>query len=309
MVEARELKIGRTMKRTHTLKRTPTLKRAATAAIDDEDMALNNDDVRLFALQDGEQENEDEDDEGNAYGTYFQNVGYENLSLDDFEKKRVIGRGAFGKVFLVQQKHTCEVFAMKAIRKLPLLKADMIARTALEKDIMMQIKHPFIINLVNVFQSHERVFFIMKFIRGGELFYHLRQVTRFNEERVKFYVMQIAMAIGELHKFNIIYRDLKPENVLINEDGYITLIDFGLSKMIEHSDELTFSFVGTPDYMAPEIINERGHQFAADWWALGILTYEMITGFPPFYTGDNDLAKLFDFIKKRVAYFPDQERH
>ena len=148
----------------------------------------------------------------------------------------------------------------------------------------------------------------MRFVRGGELFMHLRQVTRFPEERARFYTIQVAMALGHLHSKHIIYRDLKPENILMDEDGYICLTDFGLAKVLEGNQQ-AYSFCGTPDYLAPEILVERGHSFPVDWWALGILTYEMIVGFPPFYTGTQNNTKMYELIKKKAVYFPDEQRH
>lgn len=123
----------------------------------------------------------------------------------------------------------------------------------------------------------------MKFVRGGELFMHLRKARNFKEPRAKFYSLIVALALGHLHSKQIIYRDLKPENILMDEDGYICLTDFGLAKILE-ANEQAYSFCGTPEYLAPEIIEEKGHAYPVDWWALGILTYEMIVGFPPFYT-------------------------
>ena len=148
----------------------------------------------------------------------------------------------------------------------------------------------------------------MRFVRGGELFMHLRQVTRFPEDRARFYAIQVAMALGHLHTKNIIYRDLKPENILMDEDGYVCLTDFGLAKVLEGNAQ-AYSFCGTPDYLAPEILVERGHSFPVDWWALGILTYEMIVGFPPFYTGTQNNSKMYELIKKKAVYFPDPQRH
>ena len=159
-----------------------------------------------------------------------------------------------------------------------------------------------------VFQTETKIFFVMRFVRGGELFMHLRQVTRFPEDRARFYAIQVAMALGHLHTKNIIYRDLKPENILMDEDGYVCLTDFGLAKVLEGNAQ-AYSFCGTPDYLAPEILVERGHSFPVDWWALGILTYEMIVGFPPFYTGTQNNSKMYELIKKKAVYFPDPQRH
>ena len=116
------------------------------------------------------------------------------------------------------------------------------------------------------------------------------------------------MALGHLHDKKIIYRDLKPENILMDENGYICLTDFGLAKVLEGGQQ-AFSFCGTPDYLAPEILIEKGHSFPVDWWALGILTYEMIVGFPPFYTGNSNNAKMYQLIKSKPVYFPDPQRH
>ena len=157
----------------------------------------------------------------------------QNVSLNDFEIKSVIGRGSFGKVFLVVRRGTSEVYAMKSLRKDVILEYDQVESTKLEKDILLQADHPNLVGMRYVFQTPQKIFFVMRFVRGGELFMHLRQVTRFREERARFYAIQVAMALGHLHKKHIIYRDLKPENILMDENGYVCLTDFGLAKVIE----------------------------------------------------------------------------
>ena len=148
----------------------------------------------------------------------------------------------------------------------------------------------------------------MKFVRGGELFLHLRKSRSFSEARAKFYSLSIALALGHLHSKKIIYRDLKPENILMGEDGYLSLTDFGLAKILEQNEQ-TYSFCGTPEYLAPEVLKETGHSFPVDWWCLGILTYEMIVGFPPFYTGSPNSQKMYELIKSKPVFFPDAEKH
>lgn len=120
--------------------------------------------------------------------------------------------------------------------------------------------------------------------------------------------MSVALALGHLHKQQIIYRDLKPENILLEENGYLCLTDFGLAKILQE-DEKAHSFCGTPEYLAPEILQEVGHAYQVDWWALGILTYEMIVGFPPFYTGQSSNTKMYELIKTKPVYFPDAQKH
>lgn len=146
----------------------------------------------------------------------------------------------------------------------------------------------------------------MEFIQGGELFKHIVDHKWIPEERARFYAAQVILALGHIHSKNIIYRDLKPENVLIDDQGYIRLTDFGLSKMLQ-KDEKAMSFCGTAEYLAPEMIDEQGHDKAVDFWALGVLIYEMIVGIPPFY--NKDRAKMFNQIKTKSVKYPDKKQH
>lgn len=244
--------------------------------------------------------------------TLYAKKNDKEVSLQSFDFVKVVGKGSFGKVFLVKKKDDGQYFAIKSMRKDTILEYDQLEGTKLEKEIMMQADHPFLVGMNYVFQTEQKIFFVMKFVRGGELFQQLRNSQRFTEDRAKFYAAQIAIALGYLHDRNIIYRDLKPENILIDDDGYLCLADFGLAKILQAGKdrkELAFSFCGTPEYMPPEIITESGHSYTADWWALGILTYEMIVGFPPFYTGAATNNKMYENIKKKQVFFPDPEKH
>jgi protein kinase X len=149
-----------------------------------------------------------------------------------------------------------------------------------EKDILMSISHPFIVNMVASFQDDRRLYMLMEFVNGGELFSYLRKEGRLSTEASRFYISEIVLAFNYLHDRNIVYRDLKPENILINSDGHLKITDFGFAKKI---DSRTWTLCGTPEYLAPEIIQSKGHGKGADWWALGILLFEMIAGYPPFY--------------------------
>lgn len=148
--------------------------------------------------------------------------------------------------------------------------------------ILEHVNHPFLVNLQYCFTTTDKIYFVMSFMRGGELFFHLKEAKRFPEDRARFYAACIALGIGHLHASDIIYRDLKPENILMDDMGYVSLTDFGMAKHVPESQK-TSSFCGTPEYIAPEIITGRGHNKPADWWSFGILIYEMLVGIPPFY--------------------------
>ena len=219
---------------------------------------------------------------------------------EDFKILKILGRGSFGKVCLVEYLPTHEIYAMKSLKKDILIQEEKIESTLLEKEILETINHPFLVGLVFCFQTEQRINFVMPFIPGGELFQHLKKVKHFSEQKVKFYAAQIAIAIQYLHDMGIVYRDLKPENVLIDEKGYLRLTDFGLAKKLKDGEK-TNSFCGTPEYLAPEIINGKGYDKNIDWWAFGILIYEMICGIPPFYV--QDLDKMYNLIKNEKIKF------
>lgn len=168
---------------------------------------------------------------------------------------------------------------------------------------MLQVNHPFLVSMQFVFQRQYRVYFVMDFMPGGELFHYMHNERRFTQEKVCFYVAQIVLALQHLHNSKILYRDLKPENILMGADGYLKLSDFGLAKQATTSN----TFCGTPEYIAPEVLQNTSHDHTADWWALGILTYEMLTGVPPFY--DKNRNVMFLNIEKAPVRWPEHQMH
>ncbi|XP_046849442.1 ribosomal protein S6 kinase 2 beta-like isoform X2 [Xenia sp. Carnegie-2017] len=204
-----------------------------------------------------------------------------------FELLKVLGQGSFGKVFLVRKivgKDAGTMYAMKVLKKATLKVRDRV-RTKMERDILVDVQHPFIVHMHYAFQTEGKLYLILEFLRGGDLFTRLSKEVMFTEEDVKFYLAELAVALDHLHKVGIIYRDLKPENILLDSDGHIQLTDFGLCKDSVY-DKKTYSFCGTVEYMAPEVVNRKGHTQAADWWSYGVLMFEMLTGALPFQGKD-----------------------
>jgi len=223
--------------------------------------------------------------------------------LDSFKMIKVIGKGSFGKVFLVRENQTGEMFALKVLRKDNIIKRNQVEHTRTERSVLGYVKHPFIVGLNMAFQSKDKLYFVLDYCAGGELFFHLGKVGKFPEPRACFYAAEIVLAISYVHELDIIYRDLKPENVLLDARGHVRLTDFGLSKEgISSSSSGANSFCGTPEYLAPEILNRQGHGRAVDWWSLGALLYEMLTGLPPFYCRDRE--KLFEKIRRGHLDYP-----
>ena len=213
------------------------------------------------------------------------------INKEDFELIKSIGKGAHGKVLLCEKKFgKKELYAMKIIKKKHIIEKNQLEHTKAEKIILSHVNHPFLISLKYSFQSQNKLYFIMEFMKGGELFQHLKRIKQFSEKQTKFISACLIMALGHLHNKNYIYRDLKPENVLLDNKGYAKLTDFGLAKFIKKSD-IANTFCGTPEYMAPEVILGKGCNRPADWWALGVLLYEMIYGIPPFYS--TDVQKMY----------------
>ncbi|KEG13031.1 putative rac serine-threonine kinase, putative,protein kinase [Trypanosoma grayi] len=215
------------------------------------------------------------------------------VSLDDFELKATIGRGSFSQVFLAREKSTDEVYAIKEMKKEVIERENMVEHIFAEKFILQKISHPFIVSLHYAFQTRNCLYLVLDFLSGGELFYHLGSVRVFDEYRAKFYCGELALAVAYLHSHDIIYRDLKPENAVLDKDGHVCLTDFGLAKM-DISDASNFTFCGTPEYIAPEFLLGMPYGKAVDWWSLGILLYEMLEGIPPFYC--DNVNAMYDQI-------------
>uniref|UniRef100_A0A672ZR86 non-specific serine/threonine protein kinase n=1 Tax=Sphaeramia orbicularis TaxID=375764 RepID=A0A672ZR86_9TELE len=214
--------------------------------------------------------------------------GCEKADPSQFQLLKVLGQGSYGKVFLVRKIRGVDrgqLYAMKVLKKATLKVRDRV-RSKMERDILAEVNHPFIVKLHYAFQTEGKLYLILDFLRGGDLFTRLSKEVMFTEEDVKFYLAELALALDHLHSLGIIYRDLKPENILLDEEGHIKITDFGLSKEAIDHDKRAYSFCGTIEYMAPEVVNRRGHTQSADWWSFGVLMFEMLTGSLPFQGKD-----------------------
>lgn len=236
------------------------------------------------------------------------NSGRHRVSIADFELLKVIGKGSFGKVFLVAKragKDRGSVYAMKTLRKEVLLRRHQVEHTKHERLILEAVHHPFIVKLVYAFQTIDKLYLITDFASGGELFYWLRRQRVVSQAAARLYAAELVLALEHLHSMDIVYRDLKPENILLDADGHVKLTDFGLSKTSVKgfgAEDGTRTFCGTPEYLAPEVLEATGHGKAVDWWSLGTLLYEMIAGLPPFY--DTNTEAMYEKILTAELRWP-----
>ncbi|KAG0204546.1 cAMP-dependent protein kinase catalytic subunit [Mortierella sp. GBA30] len=222
------------------------------------------------------------------------------FNLDDFRIHRTLGTGSFGRVHLVQSRFNSRFYAMKVLKKTEVVRLKQVEHTNNEKMILERVEHPFLINMWGTFQDVRNLYMVMDYVVGGELFSVLRKSQRFPEHVARFYTCEVLLALEYLHSHAVIYRDLKPENLLLDSMGHIKITDFGFAKHVPQN--MTWTLCGTPDYLAPEIIQSKGYGKAVDWWSMGVLMFEMCAGFPPFF--DEDHIKLYGKIMAGKVRYP-----
>jgi len=223
------------------------------------------------------------------------------MGLGDFEMVRTLGVGSFGRVKFAKYKVDGKYYAVKFMKKHEIIKLKQVDHINGERTLMAQVAHPYVVSMIGSFKDDRYVFIVMQVITGGEMFTHLRKARKFSDEVSKFYGLQVGSAFAFCHSKNIIHRDLKPENLLLDTLGYSKLTDFGFAKIVEPGAR-TYTLCGTPEYIAPEVLLNKGHGKPVDWWTLGILIYEMIVGQPPFC--DEEPMGIYQKILAGKIYFP-----
>ncbi|XP_037931510.1 nucleoprotein TPR-like [Teleopsis dalmanni] len=228
---------------------------------------------------------------------------FKNYTVEDFHFLAVLGKGSFGKVLLAELRDTTYYYAVKCLKKDVVLEDDDVDSTLIERKVLaLGTKHPYLCHLFCTFQTESHLFFVMEYLNGGDLMFHIQESGRFSEERARFYGAEIISGLKFLHKKGIIYRDLKLDNVLLDYEGHVRIADFGMCKLQIYLDKTADSFCGTPDYMAPEIIKGEKYNQNVDWWSFGVLLYEMLIGQSPFSGCDED--ELFWSICNEIPWFP-----
>lgn len=226
-----------------------------------------------------------------------------SIQFENLEYKALLGTGMFGKVTLVEDKSNQKKYALKAVSIDYVVKSGHKIHLLNERNTMLMLDHPFLIKLHRTFKDESHLYFLLQPCLGGELFTVLRNRSRLANDEARFYTASVLLAFEYMHSKNIIYRDLKPENLLLDRQGFLMITDFGFAKLLDESGR-TYTLCGTPDYLAPEVIAQsRGHGKGADWWCLGILTYEMLADQPPFQ--DNNTMRQMGRIKALQYQCPD----
>lgn len=227
------------------------------------------------------------------------------IEFKSLEFEKVLGTGEFGKVYLCRDKETSKHYAVKKLNKDMLIENNHVVRTNTENRVLRKIKHPFLIQWIRSFQTNDQLYFVMEFANGGDLYYHLRKEKTFDESRVVIYGAELVMALSYLHESGIIYRDLKLENIMIQWDGHLKLTDFGFCKDSMAFGDVTQTFCGTDEYIAPEVVVRNNYYtFSADWWSFGIVLYEMLHGKTPFQNPDRMVT--FEMITTCEPLYSDE---
>ena len=220
------------------------------------------------------------------------------VNLDDYDIKQTVGTGSFGRVKLIKHKSTGRYCALKILTKAEIVKLKQVDHILSEVTILNSLEHPLLVKMHGIAQNERYLYIVMEYICGGELFTYLRTVQNLKNDDAKFYAAQIALMFEHLHAADTVYRDLKPENLLIDTNGYLKLTDFGFAKKLEGR---TYTLCGTPEYLAPEILLQKGHGKPVDWWCLGIIIYEMLVGIDPF-SDDEPMAVYQNILRGKIKF-------